>query len=132
MTDMTDRHFVTDELIEFDYQDFLHSEDDCLEAWKSALQEDSGDGLVLFATLKDIAYFKFLSNLAQQVGLTKDELYNVLKGNGGRNADVLKKLVASLGLRFHYDDVPSSESEADDTFVSDEAPVKETYNKTSA
>ena len=55
---MTERHFLTDELIEFDYQDFLHSEDDCLEAWKCALLEDSGDGLVLFATLKEIAYFR--------------------------------------------------------------------------
>lgn len=111
MTDMTDRHFITDDLIEFDYQDFLYSEEDCLEAWKCALVEDSGDGLVLFATLKDIAYFKFLSDLAHQVGLSKNELYSVLKGYGGRNAEVLKKLVATLGLRFHYDDMLSPELE---------------------
>lgn len=118
---MPERHFITDELIEFDYQDFLHSEYDCLEAWKSALLEDSGDGLVLFATLKEIAYFRFLSELAQQVGLTKDELYSVLKGYGGRNADVLKKLVSTLGLRFHYADMPNPELEVDDALASDKA-----------
>ena len=52
------------------------------------------------------------------MGLSKDELYSVLKGYGGRNADVLKKLVATLGLRFHYDDVPGPELEADDALAS--------------
>ena len=106
--------------IRFDLQDFLHSDDDCLMIWDAALQNDCGNKKLLYPTLNEIARFRFLRELAQQVGVSKEDLYNVLTGVDKYNPELIQKVAEALGLKMHYDDIPNPELELDEDWFSDD------------
>ena len=104
--------------IRFDLQDFLHSDDDCLMLWTAALQNDCGNKKLLYSILNEIARFRFLRDLAQQIGVSKEDLYNVLTGAVKYNPELIQKVAETLGLKMHYDEMPNPELELDeDLFV---------------
>ena len=106
--------------IRFDLQDFLHSDDDCLMIWDAALQNDCCNKKLLYPTLNEIARFRFLRDLAQQVGVSKEDLYNVLTGVDKYNPELIQKVAEALGLKMHYDDMPNPELDLDDDWFSDD------------
>lgn len=118
---MTDQEIAALPLpFRFDLQDFLHSDEDCIMMWNTALQNDSGDRVLIYSTLSEIAKFRFLRDLARQIGVSKEDLYNVLTGVGERNPELIQKVAKALGLKMHYDDMPSPELELDEDWFSDD------------
>ena len=106
--------------ISFDLQNFLHSDEDCLMMWNAALKYDCSNRKLLYSILSEIARFRFLRDLAQQIGVSKEDLYNVLTGRDKQKPELIPKVAEALGLKMHYDDMPSPELELDDDWFSDD------------
>ena len=110
--------------ISFDLQNFLHSDEDCLMMWNAALKYDCGNRKLLYSTLSEIARFRFLRDLAQQIGVSKEDLYSVLTGRDKQKPELIPKVAEALGLKMQYDDMPNPELELDDDwFADDDDPV---------
>ena len=90
-----------DPMVCLDMQNYLHTERECLEMWKEALQDDPGDGFSISTMLNDIVNFCYLNKLAQQMGVSKDKLCYMLAGNYRDNDQVLYDLVKALDLSMH-------------------------------
>lgn len=115
MTDTKNAKTV-DPMVCLDMQNYLHTESDCLEMWKGALQDDPGDGFSIRTMLNDIVNFCYLNKLAQQMGVSKDKLCYMLAGNYRDNDQVLHDLVKALGLSMHptNDAVASDDGKSND------------------
>ena len=91
-----------DPIVCLDMQNYFHTESDCLEMWKGALQDDPGDGFSIRLMLYNIVNFYCLNKLAQQLGVSKDELCLMMFGSR-RNDQGLHEIAAALGLSMQPD-----------------------------
>jgi probable addiction module antidote protein len=83
----------------WDVTDHLRTEEDARLYLEAAFEEDLGDGRLIRAALSDIARARNMSQLAREVGMTREGLYKALSENGNPNFDTMMKIIRALGMR---------------------------------
>lgn len=82
----------------FDPLDYLQTEEDCREALIAAYEEDPGDGSLIASTLGDIAKARGMTQLARETGLSRENLYRSLSGQGRPEFATILKVSRALGF----------------------------------
>ena len=103
---------MSEEYRKFDAADYVKTEDDVRGLLRAAAEEDSGDGAVIRAALRQIARTRNISALSRDAGLNRGNLYEALSDNGNPTLSTLLKLVRALGLRLRLDPVEGSARDA--------------------
>ena len=81
----------------YDTADYLKTEDD-IAAYLDAVMED-GDPALIAAALGDVARARNLSQLARDVGMSRQGLDKALSGDGNPSLATVLKVAQALGLR---------------------------------
>jgi probable addiction module antidote protein len=84
----------------YDTADYLKNEDD-IAAYLDAVMED-GDSALIAAALGDVARARNLSQLARDVGMTRQGLDKALSGDGNPSLATVVKVAQALGLRLSF------------------------------
>ena len=82
----------------YDTADYLQSEED-IAAYLEAVMEE-GDPALIAAALGDIAKARNISQLARDVGMSREGLYKALSGEGNPSISTITKVAKALGLKF--------------------------------
>ena len=69
---------MTETFTRWDVTDHLRTEEDARLYFEAAAEEDLGDGRLIRAALSDIARAGNMSQLAREVGMTREGLYKAL------------------------------------------------------
>ena len=91
----------------FDASDYIRTEEDVRGLLRAAVNEDPGDGAVIRAVLKQIAWTQNISALARDTGLNRGNLYEALSKDGNPTLATLLKVTNALGLRLSLEPVES-------------------------
>ena len=84
----------------YDTTDYLKTEDD-ITAYLDAVMEDGAPALIA-AALGDIARARNLSQLARDVGMSRQGLDKALSGEGNPSLTTVVKVTQALGLRLAF------------------------------
>ncbi|AHG62881.1 addiction module antidote protein [Advenella mimigardefordensis] len=84
----------------YDTADYLKSEEDIV-AYLDAVMEDGEPGLIA-AALGDVARARNLSQLARDVGMSRQGLDKALSGEGNPSLATVLKVAQALGLRLSW------------------------------
>lgn len=84
----------------YDTTDYFKTEDD-ITAYLDAVMED-GDSALIAAALGDIARARNLSQLARDVGMSRQGLDKALSGDGNPSLTTMVKVAQALGLRLAF------------------------------
>ncbi|KXU39518.1 addiction module antitoxin [Ventosimonas gracilis] len=84
----------------YDTADYLKTEDD-IAAYLDAVMEDSDPALIA-AALGDVARARNLSQLAREVGMSRQGLDKGLSGDGNPSLATVVKVARALGLRLAF------------------------------
>ncbi|EMO4461707.1 putative addiction module antidote protein [Pseudomonas aeruginosa] len=84
----------------YDTADYLKTEDD-ITAYLDTVMEE-GDPALIAAALGDVARARNLSQLARDVGMSRQGLDNVLSGHGDPSFATVVKVAQALGLRLTF------------------------------
>ncbi len=90
---------MTETFTRWDVTDHLRTEEDARLYLEAAFEEDLGDGRLIRAALSDIARARNMSQLAREVGMTREGLYKALSENGNPNFNTMMKIIHALGMR---------------------------------
>ncbi|MGL5290198.1 MAG: addiction module antidote protein [Aeromonas sp.] len=88
----------TETFSRYDATDYLKTETDMV-LYLEAVMED-GDPKLIAAALGDIARARNLSQLAREVGMSREGLYKALSGEGNPTFATITKVASALGLKF--------------------------------
>ena len=83
----------------WDVTDHLRTEEDARLYLEAAFEEDLGDGRLIRAALNDIVRARNMSQLARDIGMTREGLYKSLSENGNPNFNTMMKVIRALGMR---------------------------------
>lgn len=81
----------------YDTAEYLQNEED-IAAYLEAIMEEN-DPSLLAAALGDIARARNMSQLAKEVGVSREGLYKALSGEGNPAYATISKVANALGLR---------------------------------
>lgn len=90
---------MAEKFTRWDVTDHLRTEEDALLYLEAAFEEDLGDGSLIRAALSDIARARNMSQLARDVGMSREGLYKALSENGNPNFNAMMKIIRALGMR---------------------------------
>ncbi|MNJ14021.1 helix-turn-helix protein [compost metagenome] len=82
----------------YDAADYLKTDEDMVHYLEAVMEE--GDPALIAAALGDIARARNLSQLARDVGMSREGLYKALSGEGNPTFATITKVAGALGLRF--------------------------------
>lgn len=85
------------ELKNYDIAEHLNSEKEIQMYLNEILKED--DPALVLSALGDIARAKNMSQLAKEVGMTREGLYKPLSGKGNPTFSTTLKIIKTLGLQ---------------------------------
>ena len=83
----------------WDVADHLHTEEDARFYLEAAFEEDLGDGRLIRAALSDVAHAGNMSQLAREIGMTREGLYKALSEDGNPSFTTISKVIRALGMR---------------------------------
>ncbi|KMW73982.1 addiction module antitoxin [Photorhabdus luminescens subsp. luminescens] len=86
------------EISNYEITEHLKTEEDIQLYLEEVMKEDN-PALILSA-LGDIAKTRNMSQLAKEVGISREGLYKALSGKGNPTFTTILKIVKALGLRF--------------------------------
>ena len=84
---------------EFDVQNYLDSEADCLAFVHAAFDESEADPAFLCVALGEVAKSKGMTRIAKLSGLTREGLYKSLSAEGNPSFATVQKVLRSLGMQ---------------------------------
>lgn len=87
----------------FDAAHYVHGVDDAATLLEIALEDSADDPGALPAALGVIARSGNMSELARQVGMSRDGLYRALSGDGNPTWSTVLKVTNALGLHLHVE-----------------------------
>ncbi|MCY4409209.1 MAG: putative addiction module antidote protein [Caldilineaceae bacterium] len=90
---------MTETFTRWDVTEHLRDAEDARLYLEAAFEEDLGDGRLIRAALSDIARANNMSQLARQVGMSREGLYKALSENGNPNFNTMMKIIRALGMR---------------------------------
>ena len=77
----------------------LRTEEEARLYLEAAFEEDLGDGLLIRAALSDIVRGRDMSELAQEIGVKREELSEALSEYGDPSFGIVLKIIRALGMR---------------------------------
>ena len=83
----------------WDVTDYLRTEEDIRYYLEAAVDEDPGDGSLIRAALNDIARAQNMSQLAREVGMTREGLYKALSEKGNPSFATVLRVTRALGMQ---------------------------------
>jgi len=83
----------------WDITDYLRTEEDVRYYLEAAADEDPGDGSLIRAALNDIARAQNMSQLAREVGMTREGLYKALSDKGNPTFTTVLRITRALGMQ---------------------------------
>ena len=86
---------MTEKFTRWDVTDHLRTEEDA----RLYLEEDLDDGRLTRAALSDIARARNMSQLAREIGMSREGLCKALSENGNPNFYAMMKIIRALGMR---------------------------------
>ena len=92
---MTAQHHVT--FSHYDTAEYLQTEEE-IAAYLEAVMEEN-DPSLLAAALGDVARARNMSQLAKEVGMSREGLYKALSGESNPAFSTINKVVNALGLQ---------------------------------
>lgn len=92
----------------YDTADYLQTEDD-IAAYLGAVMEEN-DPTLLAAALGDVARARNMSQLAKEVGMSREGLYKALSGEGNPAFSTVSKVANALGLRLSIEPLTRPEA----------------------
>lgn len=83
----------------WDVTDYLRTEEDIRYYLEAAVDEDPGDGSLIRAALNDIARAQNMSQLAREIGMTREGLYKALSEKGNPSFATVLRITRALGMQ---------------------------------
>ena len=83
----------------WDVADDLSTKEDVRLYLEACAEEDPGDGSLIRAALNDIARAQNMSQLAREIGMTREGLYKALGENGNPTFATVMKITRALGMQ---------------------------------
>ena len=90
---------MTGTFTRWDATNHLRTDEDARLYLEAAAEEDLGDGRLIRAALNDIARAGNMSQLAREIGMTREGLYKALSENGNPSFTTISKVIRALGMR---------------------------------
>ncbi|WP_133512395.1 addiction module antidote protein [Candidatus Thiosymbion oneisti] len=85
----------------YDVAEYLRNPEEMAAYLEACLEEANGDAALIAKALGDIARAKGMSQVASDVGLSRESLYQALSGEKSPNFDTILRVIAALGLKLH-------------------------------
>lgn len=82
-----------------DVTDQLRTKEDVRLYLEACAEEDPGDGSLIRAALNDIARAQNMSQLARDVGMSREGLYKALGENGNPSFTTVMRVARALGMQ---------------------------------
>ena len=86
----------------FDTADYLETEADIAAYLEAVIEEAGDDPAVIARALGVVARARNLSQLARDVGMSREGLYKALSGEGNPSFATVMKVAHALGLRMSF------------------------------
>ena len=83
----------------WDAADYLDTAEDVRLYLEACLDEDTGDGSLIRAAFNDIARARNMTQLAQEIGMTREGLYKALGPDGNPSFTTVLRLTRALGMQ---------------------------------
>ena len=83
----------------WDPAEYLRTKEDVRLYLEACADEDPGDGSVIRAALNNIARAQNMSQLAREIGMTREGLYKALSENGNPSFALVVRLTRALGMQ---------------------------------
>lgn len=83
----------------WDAANYLHTAEDARLYLEACAAEDPGDGSVIRAALRDIARSGNVSQLARDVGMSREGLYKALSEKGNPSFATVMQITRALGMQ---------------------------------
>ena len=93
----------------YETADYLQTEEDIAEYLQAVMEES--DPSLLAAALGDIARARNMSQLAKEVGMSREGLYKALSGQGNPAYATISKVANALGLRLTVEPLQQKSAE---------------------
>lgn len=77
----------------------LRTKEDARLYLEACAEEDPGDGSLIRAALNDIARAQNVSQLAREIGMTREGIYKALSDNGNPTFATIMRITRALGMR---------------------------------
>ena len=88
-------------LTKWDAAEHLQTEEDILLYLKACMEENDSPAFIAKA-LGNVARARNMTQLAEQVNMTRPGLYKALSGEGNPSFDVISKVSNALGLKIEF------------------------------
>ena len=90
---------MAEEYTRWDAADYIKAEDDARLYLEACFEGDPGDGSVVRAALNDIARARGMTQLAQEVGITREGLYKALGPEGNPSFATVLRITRALSMQ---------------------------------
>ena len=85
----------------YDVAEHLRTPEEMAAYFDACLEEANGDAAFIVKALGDIARAKGMTQVAQDAGLSRENLYKALSGERRPDFDIILKVINALGLKLH-------------------------------
>ena len=89
----------------YDTADYLRTEEDIALYMKAVMEEGGDDANFIAHALGDVARARNMSQLAREVGMTREGLYKALSSEGNPSFATIMKVAKALGLKLGFQSV---------------------------
>lgn len=86
----------------WDAADHLRTKEDVQFYLEACADEDPGDGSLIRAALNDIARARNMSQLAREIGMTREGLYKALSDQGNPSFATVMRITRALGMQLRF------------------------------
>ncbi|MCY3956914.1 MAG: putative addiction module antidote protein [Chloroflexi bacterium] len=86
----------------WDASAYLQSKEDLRLYLEACADEDPGDGSLIRAALNDIARAQNMSQLAREIGMTREGLYKALSEHGNPSFATVMRIARALGMQLRF------------------------------
>jgi len=90
---------MTEAFTKWDVTEHLRNREDARLYLEACAEEDPGDGSLIRAALNDIARAGNMSQLARDVGMSREGLYRALSEDGNPSFATVTRIARALGLQ---------------------------------
>ena len=99
---------MTEQLSRWDAADYLNTDEDIQLYLEACVEDDPGDGSLIRLALGDVARARNFSELARDVGVSREGLRKALSVEGNPSFALMVKITHALGLNMQLTSTPES------------------------
>ncbi|WHS60817.1 addiction module antidote protein [Pseudomonas sp. G2-4] len=92
---------MTEQFTRWDSAEYLKTEEDMANCLDACMEEAGDDPAFIAKALAAIARARGMTQVARDAGLSRENLYRALSGEGNPEFGIILKVVKALGLKLH-------------------------------